>query len=162
MSSSEPLKLLVICSGNLCRSPMAEGWARHYLRQRGRPAEVRSASALGFRGLPAESNAIAVMREVEVDISQHRAQPLTSELLLWADYVLVMEISHAQKVREILPESENKTLLLGSFIGQLEIGDPMGSWKGRYRKTRDELVQAVERFIDQMPPDPARVAPKGS
>jgi protein-tyrosine phosphatase len=150
------LHMLFVCSGNLCRSPMAEGFARSYAAERGRDVEVRSASSLGFDGEPAEPNSVAVMREAGIDISQHRARPLTVELLEWADQVLVMDISHAQRVRDLLPSAEEKTLLLGTLIGQLEIPDPMGSWKGRFRKTRDEIQRAVEAHIDRLPPPKRR------
>jgi protein-tyrosine-phosphatase len=133
---------------------MAEGWARRYLAERGRASELRSASVLGLEGVPVEANAAAVMAEVGVDIRDHHSTPLTREALEWADWVLVMEISHAQKARDLLPEAEGKVVLLGSLIGDLEIRDPMGGWKGRFRRTRDDLVRAVERFVDQLPPLP--------
>jgi protein-tyrosine-phosphatase len=150
-----PLRLLFVCSGNLCRSPMAEGFARVYAASRGQQLDVRSASSLGFDGLPAEANTVAVMREIGIDISSHRARPLTAEILAWADQVLVMDISHAQRVRELLPAAEEKTLLLGTLIGLLEIPDPMGGWKGRFRKTRDDIQRAVEAHLDRLPPSTA-------
>lgn len=156
MTDERPVHLLFLCTGNICRSPMAEGLARQYAMLRQRPMEVASASVMGLVGRPAAPHAVRVMAELDIDISEHRSQPLTPELLRWADWILVMELNHAQAAREMTPDQGDRILLLGSFCGRLEIADPLGGWRWRFRQTRDELRLCVENFIDRLKPASAR------
>jgi protein-tyrosine-phosphatase len=133
---------------------MAEGLARRFGQVRTQHYEIRSASVLGLKGHPAEPKAVKVMKEIGVDISEHRATPLSNEIAMWADWILVMEMNHAAKVREIAPERSEQVLLLGTFGGTVEIPDPLGGWTGRFRKSRNQIDDCVQRFCDQLPPRP--------
>lgn len=144
--------LLFVCTGNICRSPMAQGLAQRYGEQRGIPVECRSASAAGLHDRPAHPNSVRVMQEIGLDISGHVAQPVRSELIDWADHVLVMEVAHARVLRDRYPEAADRIHLLGTFAGRVEIADPLGGWRGRFRRCRDELQECVEQFMDRMPP----------
>lgn len=155
MPSERPYHILFICTGNLCRSPMAEGLARDYAARRAWAVECASAGIMGLTGRPAEPNAIRVMNEVGIDISGHRARGVDPSLVSWADYILGMELRHTSEIRNRFPEAEHKTMLLGSFGGTFEIVDPIGGWRWRFRRTRDELRTCVESFLDQLPPRPA-------
>lgn len=146
--------LLMVCTANICRSPIAEGLARAYAARRQRALEVRSASAAGFDGDPAHRNSIAVMQEVGLDIRPHRSQPVTEDLMAWADHVLVMELRHAADLRERFPEHADKVHLLGPFGGLMEVADPIGFWKEPFRTCREQLRRCVENFIDQLPARP--------
>ncbi|MCB9741881.1 MAG: low molecular weight phosphotyrosine protein phosphatase [Alphaproteobacteria bacterium] len=146
-----PTRLLMVCTGNICRSPMAEGLARHYAAQRGRALEVASASVLGLDGQPAHKLAVKVMKELGIDISAHRAQPVTPELVEEADYILVMELAHAAELRDRYPEADDRILLLGTFGGKMELEDPIHGWRWRFRRSRDDIRRCVESFIDQLP-----------
>ncbi len=152
MPENRPTRLLFICTGNICRSPMAEGLARHYANSRSREVEVRSASQMGLKGHPAEPNAVKVMAEIGIDISEHRSQAMTPEILNWADYILVMEAQHSREARKRAPEKEDRILLLGTFCGLFEVPDPLGGWKRRFRQSRDQLRTCVENFMDRLPP----------
>jgi len=151
---NEPYRLLFVCTGNICRSPMAAGLARAYAAQRGWAVEVGSAGMLDLKGRPAEPNAIRVMEEIGIDLRAHQARGVTSELVTWADYVLAMELGHCTELRRRYPELEDRVMLLGSFGGIMEIADPMGGWRWRFRRTRDEIKTCVESFMDQLPPRP--------
>jgi protein-tyrosine-phosphatase len=129
---------------------MAEGIARSYAAIRQRRLEVQSAGTLQIEGQPADSKAVAVCQEMGVDISNHVSQGLTEELVDWADYILVMEYRHALVVREKFDE-ECDVLLLGNLIGLMEIPDPIGSWKFKFRKCRDQIKACVEAFVDRLP-----------
>lgn len=133
---------------------MAEGLARAYSSQRGWAVEVASAGLLGLEGRPAEPNAVRAMSELDIDISGHVARGLSAELVTWADYILGMELHHTTEVRRRYPTAEDRVMLLGSFGGIFEIPDPIGGWRWRFRRSRDEIRGCVERFLDQLPPRP--------
>ena len=158
MHQEGPLRLLFICTGNICRSPMAEYLARAYAEDRGWAVEVKSASLMGLHGNPAHPNAVKVMAELDIDLSPHQATPLSPELLGWADWVLVMELAHSRGARDMLADKDDRILLLGSFCGKLEIDDPLGGWKRRFRKSRDEIGECVRNFMDRLPPGSIRPA----
>ncbi len=143
--------ILVVCTGNICRSPIAEVLMQDYAQRRQRDLRVQSASVMGLRDKPAHRHAQAVVKEIGLDLSQHRAQPVTEELAQWADYVLGMEIQHSSKLRVRFPFLEDKLLLMGSFGGMVEIQDPLGSWRRKFRITRDELQRCTQAFVDQLP-----------
>lgn len=130
---------------------MAEELARLYAEQRGWWVEARSAGTHAREGDPAAPNSDRVIREVGGDLSRHRSQPVTAELVDWADRILVMELRHAQVVRSTFPASDTKLQMLGTFGGMMEIGDPYGSWIFRFRSSRDELRRCVEGLLDRMP-----------
>ena len=131
---------------------MAEGMARHYALLRGWPVEVKSGGVLGIIDRPADPLAIRVMKEVGVDISAHRSGGIDSELVAWADHILVMELGHTMKLRERHPVVADKTLMLGNFGGIMEVQDPIGGWRWKFRRCREDLQRCVTGFMDQLPP----------
>lgn len=144
-------KLLFVCTGNLCRSPMAEGLARDYALRNRRPVEVRSAGTMGIQRRPADPNAVAVCAELGVGVGEHRSQGLTSELVTWADHIAVMEVAHAAHIREHFPEVADKIVMLGGRIGLVDIPDPIGGWTFQFRRSRNQIAQAVKSLVDQLP-----------
>ncbi|MEC7949050.1 MAG: low molecular weight protein arginine phosphatase, partial [Myxococcota bacterium] len=125
-----PLRLLMVCTANICRSPMAEGWAR------ARGAEVRSGGIMGLEGRPADPLAIRVMGEMGVDISRHVSSGIAEDDMHWADHVLVMEMRHRVHLVHRHPDAIDKVLLLGQFGGKHELSDPVGGWRWRFRSSR--------------------------
>lgn len=156
MDAARPYHLLFVCTANICRSPMAEGFARHYGASRSWPVEARSGGIMGLVGHPADPLAVRVMSEAGVDISAHRSSPVEPEHMDWAHHVLVMEMRHASALRRRFPEHDAKILMLGNFGGLVEIPDPVGGWRWRFRKSRDQLQKCVVTFMDQLPPPVAR------
>src|SRR4051812_42355456 len=150
----EPHHLLFVCTANICRSPMADALARRYAEERGWAVEVRSAGTHAIAGEPAAPNAVKAVREVGGDLAVHKSKPMDTELVAWADRILVMEMRHAADIRERFPASDEKVQLLGTFGGLVEIGDPYGSWIFTYRRRRDEIRTCVEAFMVRLPPRP--------
>ncbi len=150
----EPHRLLFVCTANICRSPMAEGLARAYGNERRWRVESRSAGTRALDGHPAAPNAVKALRELGIDIRENRSQPVTDELVAWADRILVMEMRHAQDLREEFPASDGKLQLLGTFGGIVEIADPYGGWIFRFRRSRDEIRRCVEALVDRLPARP--------
>ena len=148
-----PTRLLFVCSGNLCRSVMAEALTAYLAEQRDIPVEVASAGTLGLIDREPPPPTLAVMQERGIPVDHHRSQGVTAEHLAWADRVLVMTVEHATTLRERFAEQQGlpPIELLGAIGGEsAEIADPMGRWRRFHRKTRDRIERAVERLLDQV------------
>ena len=149
MAESSPIlkKVLVVCTGNTCRSPMAEGWLNHKLAGKGWIAESAGVAAWGGDG--ASPEAVDVMREIGVDISAHRNRSLTRVLVDEAAIILTMTDGHRREIERRFPEAAGKTFLVKSFgVGPAEdVADPFGASADVYRHVRDELVQALGDFL---------------
>ena len=145
-----PTHLLFVCSGNVCRSPMAEAMALEWAPVHGADVLVRSAGTLKLVDHAAAPKAVAVCREIGVDCSRHRSQPLTAALIEWADVVAVMELQHAIDVRKLVANlPEEKIVNMGAYVGLPEIADPIGSWTKRpFRKVRDQLRTGVQALLE--------------
>src|SRR5512139_2985246 len=106
-------QVLLVCTGNTCRSPMAEGVLRSIL-----PAEIAahvrvvSAGTGAQAGAPATALAISTAASQGIDIREHRSQPLTAEMVRASDLVLGMEPEHVQRVAELVPDAAGRTHLL--------------------------------------------------
>jgi protein-tyrosine-phosphatase len=141
-------EIIFVCTGNVCRSPMAAGLLKERLAEKGRDDEyeVRSAGVYGLDGRRASRNAIFVMAERGVDIADHIAHTLTGEDVAQADLVLAMSREHAQFIRQSWPQYAWKIYLLSEMAGQREsIADPFGGPLEDYRTTAD----LIERYIDK-------------
>ena len=114
--------VLVVCIGNICRSPTGEALLKSKLAGRG--IDVSSAGLGALTGKPVDPTAAQVMAASGYHLPEHQARQLTSELLREHDLVLVMEQKHLQSVHSIAPEARGKTFLFGKWIGDQEVPDP--------------------------------------
>mgnify|MGYP003601656164 CR=1 FL=1 len=146
-ANSQLKKVLVVCTGNTCRSPMAEGWLNHKLAGKGWIAESAGVAAWGGDG--ASPEAVEVMREIGVDISAHRNQKLTRALVNEAAIILAMTDGHRREIERHFPEAAAKVRLVKSFWAAPaeDVADPFGASADVYRHVRDELVQALGDFL---------------
>ena len=145
--SSQEKRVLVVCTGNTCRSPMAEGWLKQKLSGKG--WRVESAGVAAWGGEPASPEAVEAMRWVGIDISGHRSQALSNSLVGGANYILAMTEGHRREVVRRWPEAGAKTFLVHDFgLGESrDVGDPVGYPVEVYQHTRDELVHALGEFL---------------
>ncbi|MCB9662714.1 MAG: low molecular weight protein arginine phosphatase [Alphaproteobacteria bacterium] len=144
------MKLLFVCTGNICRSPMAAVLAHHLGQARGLPIETRSAGTLDLGPRPAERHAQAVVAELGLALDAHLAHQVTPEDLAWADHVLCMELEHAVRLRAMDPALAHKVELLGPYAGVPELPDPMGGWRRTFRTCRDQLARALGAYLDRV------------
>ena len=140
--------IVFVCTGNVCRSPMAAGFFYDKLvREKvdGR-VRVRSAGTWALEGQPASAYALQVMNEHGLDISQHRGRNLTQEDVDGADLVLAMTRRHADIIARDMQPGDGKMYLLSEMAGQAQdIEDPYGGALHEYRRTAVELEEWVER-----------------
>ncbi len=137
--------ILFICTGNVCRSPMAEAIFRHRLGDR--PGwTVGSAGVAALPGQPASADARRALMEWNIDLSRHRSRVLSQKLVDAADWLVVMTAGHAQVVKAVFPEARDRVRLLTDFGARRmaeDIPDPIGQSLDVYRFTRDRIDRAV-------------------
>ncbi len=137
-------RILVICTGNICRSPMVEALLRQELHQAGRNVEIRSAGVGALVNYPADEPARERMKQRGLDLEAHRAQQFNSELGHWADLILVMEKAQREAVADIDPTARGKTYLLGHWQGGKEIPDP-------YKRPDSVYTEALALIDESLP-----------
>lgn len=137
----EPMKILFVCTGNTCRSPMAEGLFRKMMLERGLEDRVlcQSAGLSAVEGAPVSENAVLACREREIDISDHTARKLTGdELDVW-DLYFSMSKTHGYILGQAgVPQTK---IYIPHYID-----DPFGQGLDVYRQCRDKLEYELEVF----------------
>ena len=150
-ADGESFRMLFVCTGNTCRSPLAEVVARRQLAELGwRHVEVRSAGAFAGEGFPPSEGALRVAEHHGLDLTAHRTSTLTPELVEWADVILAMAGTHLLRALEL--GGDGKVALLTEFASREDrdemmsedVPDPFGGDDLAYEQT----YQALEELVD--------------
>ena len=146
------MKLLFVCSGNTCRSPMAEAIARRLAEERGVDLSVASAGTGAADGNSASDGSLLVAMERGMDLSEHRSRLLDRHMVNEADVILAMGPSHVERVRAL--GGGAKTFLLTDYASRgaslRPIADPFGGDLAVYRETADELEREIARVVERI------------
>lgn len=134
-------KILIVCTGNTCRSPMAGAIANQLALDRRLEMEIKTAGIFAFPGSPATGHAVTVMEEMGLDIKGHIATPVTGELIDWADLIITMTGEHKEQLLAAFPQAKDKK------ITPFSIPDPIGGTVDDYRKTAQALKEALAEVL---------------
>ena len=154
--SPVPKRVLFVCTGNSCRSVMAQGLLQHRLKQLehrlAEPVEVLSAGVFAIEGMPASKETVRLLQQEGVDYSGHMARRLSDHLIRQADWIFVMEPLHREEILRRVPEAKGKARLLKTFglseplpDEQAIVPDPIGKPAEVYEICFATIREAVER-----------------
>ena len=144
--------ILVVCTANICRSPVAEALLRDKLQAAGLGDwTVASAGTWATEGHPAAPFSIMLMGQKGQDIQAHRSQPVTDQLMQQADLLLCMETDHARTLQRAFPSSQHKIYTIRQMVQKRgSVRDPYGGSQRQYERMVAEVEELIERGLPRI------------
>lgn len=136
--------VLVVCVGNICRSPTGERLFKRALPEK----QFASAGLSALSGYPADQTAREVATQHGLSLEGHRARQLTARMCREYDLILVMEKKHVEQVNRIDPAARGKTMLLGHWLNQQEIADPYRKSREAFEGVYELLENATQKWVN--------------
>ena len=151
---TEPGIIIVVCTANICRSPMAAALLQHALAAQPEPLrsfKIISAGVAARAGDSVSANSVLALKKVGLDISKHTSRPLTQKMIDEASLILGMTESHRAMIQLQAEPPPKNLFLFREFMpprGDKQIGDPFGGSLKLYESTRDEMVEAIPSLVE--------------
>jgi len=149
------VNILFVCTGNTCRSPMAEALLKDMAKKQGIDIEVKSAGLFALDGANASKEAIEALKAEGIDIRDHRASLVHRQLLEEADLILTMSLSHKEALLSKFNFIKDKVYTLKEYAyGKVEdVADPFGGDINVYNSTKEEIKKALEEVVKRLTND---------
>lgn len=149
------LNIMIVCTGNTCRSPMAERLLKEAIEKSGKDIRGYNVCSVGLstmNGMKASDNSIKVLEEYGIDLSDHKSTVVTKELIEKSDLILTMTKSHKNFLIQSIPKYAQKVYTLKEFagLGEGDISDPFGGDVDVYRKAFNEIKESVNRIVEKI------------
>lgn len=145
--------IIVVCTGNTCRSPMAEALLKEKVTKAGFEGKINVSSAGLAAGAscPASRGAYTVMKGWGLDLDSHRSQQLTPQNIITADLILTMTQGHKEAILAFLPQGRHKIFTLPEYAGVPgDVADPFGGDTGTYAKCADQIAGLVDKVWEKI------------
>lgn len=149
------MRILFVCTGNICRSAMAHYYIKEKLRELGIENKyiIESAGTNAYTGDRATEYAIEVMKKYNADLTEHVATNIEDSKINQADLIICMTYAHKRKLITKYPELEEKTFTLKEYVGEkqyIDVDDPWGFGKEVYEACSKEIVYYMDKLIEKL------------
>lgn len=138
--------ILVVCTGNICRSPIGERYLQKLLPDK----KIASAGVGALKNHDADENAVNIALKHDLSLDGHKGKQFTASLARQFDLILAMEKSHIEQISRIAPEVRGKTMLFGQWIGMRDIPDPYQKSEEAFTSVYDLIEQASKRWAEKL------------